>query len=92
MAGARAPLACGSLRGPVDLEDAIVEGADGGRDDAGLLPLPWSSGHGADVMKRIAAPMVGGLASSFALELLVYPALFAIWKRRELRGAGPRPA
>ena len=51
---------------------------------AGLLPLLWSDGVGADVMKRIAAPMVGGLASSFALELLVYPALFALWKRREL--------
>jgi Cu(I)/Ag(I) efflux system membrane protein CusA/SilA len=51
---------------------------------AGLLPLLWSSGTGADVMKRIAAPMVGGLVTSFALELLVYPALFAIWKRRSL--------
>jgi Cu(I)/Ag(I) efflux system membrane protein CusA/SilA len=58
---------------------------------AGLLPLLWSDGPGADVMKRIAAPMVGGLASSFALELLVYPALFAIWKLRELR-ASARPA
>jgi Cu(I)/Ag(I) efflux system membrane protein CusA/SilA len=51
---------------------------------AGLLPLLWSEGVGADVMKRVAAPMVGGLASSFALELLVYPALFAVWKRRTL--------
>jgi Cu(I)/Ag(I) efflux system membrane protein CusA/SilA len=48
----------------------------------GLLPLLWSEGTGADVMKRIAAPMVGGLVSSFALELLVYPALFAFWKAR----------
>ena len=39
-------------------------------------------------MKRIAAPMVGGLATSFGLELLVYPALFAIWKRRSLPEAG----
>jgi Cu(I)/Ag(I) efflux system membrane protein CusA/SilA len=39
-------------------------------------------------MKRVAAPMVGGLGSSFALELLVYPALFAIWKRRSLRHGG----
>jgi copper/silver efflux system protein len=51
----------------------------------GLVPLLWSSGAGADVMKRIAAPMVGGLVSSFALELLVYPALFAFWKTRGLR-------
>jgi Cu(I)/Ag(I) efflux system membrane protein CusA/SilA len=48
----------------------------------GLLPVMWSHGTGADVMKRIAAPMVGGLVTSFLLELTVYPALFAIWKRR----------
>jgi Cu(I)/Ag(I) efflux system membrane protein CusA/SilA len=58
---------------------------------AGLMPLLWSSGTGADLMKRIAAPMVGGLASSFALELLVYPALFALWKARAL-ASRPDPA
>ena len=57
----------------------------------GLVPLLWSSGTGADVMKRIAAPMVGGLVSSFALELLVYPALFAIWKRPSLSGGQTAP-
>jgi len=46
----------------------------------GLLPIMWSHGSGADMMKRVAAPMVGGLFSSFALELLVYPAVYAIWK------------
>jgi Cu(I)/Ag(I) efflux system membrane protein CusA/SilA len=46
----------------------------------GLLPIMWSTGTGADVMKRIAAPMVGGIFTSFLLELLVYPALYAIWK------------
>ncbi len=51
---------------------------------AGLLPVLWSSGTGADVMKRIAAPMVGGLITSAVLVLLVYPALFALWKRRSL--------
>ena len=51
----------------------------------GLTPLLWSQGTGADVMKRIAAPMVGGLVTSFLLELLVYPALFAVWKSRALR-------
>jgi Cu(I)/Ag(I) efflux system membrane protein CusA/SilA len=56
---------------------------------AGLLPLLWSSGTGADLMKRVAAPMVGGLMSSFALELLVYPALFAIWMGRGLPPSGP---
>ncbi|HZS59311.1 MAG TPA: CusA/CzcA family heavy metal efflux RND transporter [Gemmatimonadaceae bacterium] len=46
----------------------------------GLLPIMWSQGAGADMMKRIAAPMVGGVVSSFALELLVYPVIFVIWK------------
>ncbi len=51
----------------------------------GLLPLLMSEGAGADVMKRIAAPMVGGLGSSFLMELLVYPALFYSWKAFGLR-------
>jgi len=51
----------------------------------GLLPIMWSTGTGADVMKRIAAPMVGGLATSFLLELLVYPAVYFLWKRKEVR-------
>ncbi len=81
--------ASGRMRSAADLEDAIVEGAARRIRPKlmtvltmmlGLLPLLWSEGAGADVMKRIAAPMVGGLASSFALELLVYPALFAFWK------------
>ena len=46
----------------------------------GLLPIMWSQGAGADVMKRIAAPMVGGVTTSFALELLIYPVIFTIWK------------
>jgi Cu(I)/Ag(I) efflux system membrane protein CusA/SilA len=48
----------------------------------GLMPVMWSSGSGADMMKRVAAPLVGGLVTSFALELLVYPAVYAIWKWR----------
>ncbi|MFA6186447.1 MAG: CusA/CzcA family heavy metal efflux RND transporter [Phycisphaerae bacterium] len=48
----------------------------------GLIPIMWSMGTGADVMKRIAAPMIGGIFSSFILELLVYPPLYAIWKWR----------
>ena len=48
----------------------------------GLLPVLWSTGTGADVMKRIAAPMVGGLVTSFLLELTVYPAIFSLWKGR----------
>ena len=46
----------------------------------GLLPIMWSTGAGADVMKRIAAPMVGGVTTSFILELLIYPVIFTIWK------------
>jgi Cu(I)/Ag(I) efflux system membrane protein CusA/SilA len=81
----------GRMRTEADLQEAIVHGAvKRVRPKAmtvvaaflGLLPIMWSTGTGADVMKRIAAPMVGGLATSFALELLVYPVLYAIWKWR----------
>ncbi len=50
----------------------------------GLVPILWSQGTGADVMKRIAAPMVGGVVTSAILELVVYPALYLIWKGRGL--------
>jgi Cu(I)/Ag(I) efflux system membrane protein CusA/SilA len=53
----------------------------------GLLPIMWSHGSGADVMKRIAAPMIGGVISSFFLELLVYPVIFEIWRGWRLRGS-----
>ncbi|HUR32802.1 MAG TPA: efflux RND transporter permease subunit, partial [Vicinamibacterales bacterium] len=46
----------------------------------GLVPIMWSAGAGADVMKRVAAPMVGGIFTSFVLELMVYPAVYEIWK------------
>jgi Cu(I)/Ag(I) efflux system membrane protein CusA/SilA len=88
----------GWLRSKVDLREAIVDGAARRIRPKlmtvltmmiGLIPVLWSSGTGADVMKRIAAPMVGGLVTSFVLELLVYPAIFAIWKGRGLpRGGG----
>jgi Cu(I)/Ag(I) efflux system membrane protein CusA/SilA len=89
----RARSVAGSMKNFLDLEEAIVEGAARRIRPklmtvvtmiVGLTPLLWSSGTGADVMKRIAAPMVGGLVTSFALELLVYPALFALWKGRSL--------
>jgi copper/silver efflux system protein len=51
----------------------------------GLLPIMWSPGAGADVMKRIAAPMIGGVISSFLLELLVYPVIYEVWRGWELR-------
>jgi Cu(I)/Ag(I) efflux system membrane protein CusA/SilA len=46
----------------------------------GLVPIMWSAGTGADVMRRIAAPMIGGIFTSFLLELVVYPALYEVWK------------
>jgi copper/silver efflux system protein len=86
----------GTLRTQADLEEAVVQGAVRRVRPKlmtvlaafmGLLPIMWATGAGADVMKRIAAPMVGGLVTSFGLELLVYPALYAIWRSRAL-GAG----
>ena len=58
----------------------------------GLIPIMWSTGAGADVMKRIAAPMIGGILTSFVLELIVYPAIYEVWKwhfelKRELSRA-----
>jgi copper/silver efflux system protein len=50
----------------------------------GLIPILWSTGTGAEIMKRIAAPMVGGIVTSFILELLVYPAIYAFWRERSL--------
>ena len=51
---------------------------------AGLLPILWSSGTGASVMKRIAAPMIGGMVSSTILTLLVIPAIYSLYKEREV--------
>jgi len=50
----------------------------------GLVPILWSTGAGSEIMKRIAAPMVGGIVTSFILELLVYPAVYAVWRQRSL--------
>jgi len=51
----------------------------------GLVPILWSTGTGSEIMKRVAAPMVGGIVTSFLLELLVYPAVYAVWRERVLR-------
>ncbi len=84
----------GMLKTIDDLKDAIYHGAvkrlrpkamTVSAIIAGLLPIMWSHGTGADVMKRIAAPMVGGVVTSFILELLVYPAIYFIWKSFEMR-------
>ena len=87
----------GRLRNPQDLQEAIEDGAVKRIRPKmmtvmailmGLLPIMWSHGAGADVMKRIATPMVGGVVTSFVLELLIYPVIFAVWKEwREVRPA-----
>jgi len=97
----------GRLKTRGDLRETIVDGAARRLRPKlmtvatmiiGLVPVLWSTGTGADVMKRIAAPMVGGLVTSFLLELTVYPAIFAIWKGRglpesaELQETGPKVA
>ena len=58
----------------------------------GLLPIMWSTGTGADLMKRIAAPMVGGLVTSFIMELLVYPPIYFLWRKRQLEAATRTPS
>ena len=58
---------------------------------AGLIPILWSQGTGADVMKRIAAPMVGGMLTSTVLTLVVIPAIYSIWREGELRGRSDKP-
>jgi Cu(I)/Ag(I) efflux system membrane protein CusA/SilA len=50
----------------------------------GLMPIMWATGTGSDVWKRIAAPMIGGILTSFLLELLVYPAVYLLWRKRQL--------
>ncbi len=79
----------GELRNKGELIEAIIHGAvKRVRPKAmtvmaafmGLMPIMWSAAVGADMMKRVAAPMVGGLATSFALELLVYPSIYFLWK------------
>jgi Cu(I)/Ag(I) efflux system membrane protein CusA/SilA len=79
----------GAMRTRGDLEAAIYHGAvQRVRPKVmtvacaffGLVPIMWSTGTGADVMKRIAAPMIGGLFTSFVMELLVYPAIYLLWK------------
>lgn len=87
----------GSMTSMRDLYEAIIEGAvQRVRPKmmtvtaiiAGLLPIMWSHGAGADVMKRIAAPMIGGMVTSTVLTLAVIPAIYAIWRAWEMRAAG----
>jgi Cu(I)/Ag(I) efflux system membrane protein CusA/SilA len=79
----------GRLRSLADLQAAIVQGAAKrlrpkfmtmATTCIGFIPIMWATGTGSDVWKRIAAPMVGGILTSFLLELIVYPAIYEIWK------------
>jgi Cu(I)/Ag(I) efflux system membrane protein CusA/SilA len=83
----------GKLRNYSELKEAVIHGAvkrvrpklmTVGTTFMGLMPIMWAGMHqtGADVMKRIAAPMVGGIFTSFAMELLLYPAIYLMWKMR----------
>jgi Cu(I)/Ag(I) efflux system membrane protein CusA/SilA len=92
----------GKMRTRHDLQEAIIHGAVKRiRPKAmtvaaammGLMPIMWSLGTGADMMKRVVAPMVGGLATSFILELLVYPPIYEMWKwRSEMKKGTVVPA
>ena len=91
----------GKMRGLRDLYDAVIEGAvERVRPKmmtvtaimAGLLPILWGHGTGSQVMKRIAAPMVGGMITSTLLTLLVIPAIYYIWKSREAKRFGAEVA
>jgi Cu(I)/Ag(I) efflux system membrane protein CusA/SilA len=86
----------GKMLGLADLRDAIYHGAvkrvrpkamTASVIIAGLLPILWSHGAGADVMKRIATPMIGGVVTSTIMELVVYPAIFYVWRSRRFRDA-----
>jgi Cu(I)/Ag(I) efflux system membrane protein CusA/SilA len=79
----------GRIKNLEDLEEAVMHGAVKRLRPKlmtvmailmGLLPIMWSTGTGADMMKRIAAPMVGGVGTSFIMELLIYPCIFTLWK------------
>jgi Cu(I)/Ag(I) efflux system membrane protein CusA/SilA len=93
--------AAGAMKTRQDLEGAILHGAVRRVRPKvmtvacaffGLVPIMWSSGTGADVMKRIAAPMIGGLFTSFLMELLVYPAVYLLWKwHSDVKKAGQAP-
>jgi Cu(I)/Ag(I) efflux system membrane protein CusA/SilA len=83
----------GAMRSLADLRDAIYHGAVKRVRPkamtacviiAGLLPIMWSHGAGADVMKRIAVPMIGGIVTSTIMELAVYPAIYFLWRSRGL--------
>ena len=87
----------GKMTSMNDLYNAVMDGAVArlrpklmtvGANIFGLMPVMISVGTGADVMKRIAAPLIGGLVSSTILTLIVLPAIYTIWKEKEIKGGG----
>ncbi|OGD20551.1 MAG: cation transporter [Candidatus Aminicenantes bacterium RBG_16_63_16] len=92
----------GRMRTFEDLKEAIIHGAvkrirpkmmTVTATFMGLIPIMWSMGTGSDMMKRIAAPMIGGVFTSFIMELLVYPPIYAIWKwRHEMKHGTVEPS
>jgi len=91
----------GLVPAPAELAEAVMDGAvlrvrplimTVTAVIGGLLPILWSEGTGADVMKRIAAPMVGGMVSATLLTLVVIPAVYSLWKEKTIeRRARPSP-
>jgi Cu(I)/Ag(I) efflux system membrane protein CusA/SilA len=84
----------GLMKSTADLKEAIIEGAvkrvrpkvmTVATTFIALVPIMWSEGTGSDVMRRIAAPMIGGILTSFLMELLVYPPIYQIWRGFEVR-------
>jgi Cu(I)/Ag(I) efflux system membrane protein CusA/SilA len=84
----------GRLRNRAELTEAVIHGAVKrirpkmmmvATTFLGLMPVMWSIGTGADMMKRVTAPLAGGLVTSFIMELLVYPAIFYLYILRHLR-------
>ena len=87
----------GKMRNRTDLKEAIIHGAVKRLRPKmmtvmcaflGLMPIMWSAGTGSDMIKRVAAPLAGGLATSFVMELLVYPAIYLLWRSRALKAIG----
>lgn len=90
----------GRMQNQADLEQAVIHGAVKRirpkmmtvcASMMGLVPIMFSNGAGSDMMKRVVAPMIGGLVTSFILELLIYPPIYMMWKERGLKSSPSVP-